>query len=338
MKKVLVTGSKGFLGLHMVRSLKQRGFDVTELVEPGTIVMEGNCISCNIADLGDSASRGGLNFKELVEELKQQDAIIHLGAQISIPLSIKDPELFMKTNTMGTFYLLQAAREAGIKIFLATSTSEVYGTAQYTPIDEKHPICPQSPYAASKAAADSVCHSFYRSYGFPVVIMRPFNMTGPGQSDRALIPTLISQVLTKDEIKVGRLDTLRDYVDARDVAEIYTQVLVKNDVSMYGNAHNIATGKSYSGLQVLNMISDITGKNPKIIIDKERMRGFTSEVEVLKGDSSKLSKLLTQSNFSILGPKSKPGYTYRELEDTLKDTIEYIKQNPEKYNPNKYNI
>lgn len=250
--------------------------------------------------------------------------VFHLAALISIPFSYVAPNVYVETNVNGTLNVLQAARELNTKRIFITSTSEVYGTAKYVPIDEKHPLQPQSPYSASKIGADAISDSFYRSFDIPVTLVRPFNTYGPRQSARAFIPTVITQLLLgKDEIKLGNLSATRDFNYVKDTADGFVQI--SRSEKTIGEIVNISTNKEIS-------LEDIAGKmikriNPsaKIITDIMRVRPKNSEVERLWGDNSKI-KILTDW---------KPKYTF---DQGISETIEWFRKNLDKYKPDIYNV
>jgi NAD dependent epimerase/dehydratase len=293
-KKILVTGAGGFIGSHVVELLAQSGADVTAFVRYTSTGKAG------FLDRFDPKLRSRLNIvygdirdrADVYRALDGNDYIIHLAAQIAIPYSYVSPGDFVTVNTIGTLNVLTAAREKKIKRLVQLSTSEVYGSAQYLPIDEKHPLVAQSPYAASKIAADKLAESFYRSYDLPIVIARPFNTYGPRQSSRAVIPTIILQALKGNIIRLGNIDTRRDLNFVEDTARtLALMALSKNGV---GGQFNIATGNDYSIAEIVETVAEILGKNIKIKIDKRRVRPKLSEVSVLQGDPS-----LAEKNFHI---------------------------------------
>ena len=205
-KKVLVTGAGGFIGSHLTERLVELGADVRALVHYNALGSYGWLDQSPLKDSLDIVA-GDIRDRDVVNTtMKDRDVVFHLAALIAIPFSYSAPSSYIHTNIEGTFNVLQAGRDAGIERIVHTSTSEVYGTAQYVPIDEKHPLQGQSPYSASKIGADRIAESFYRSFEVPVVTLRPFNTFGPRQSARAVIPTIITQALTRDEVKLGSLE------------------------------------------------------------------------------------------------------------------------------------
>jgi NAD dependent epimerase/dehydratase len=225
-------------------------------------------------------------------EIKNCDYVIHLAALISIPYSYVSPRSYINTNVIGTLNLLEASRKNNIKRFIHTSTSEVYGSAQYTPIDEKHPLNAQSPYAASKIAADQLVLSYCRSFNFPAIIIRPFNTFGPRQSTRAVIPTIISQMIeNKKKISLGSLNTKRDFTYVEDTANAYLKTLNKKKIK-YGEVINLGTGISYSIKETLSLIEGIFNRKVFVEKDLKRKRPLKSEVNLLLSDNKKAKKII----------------------------------------------
>lgn len=322
--KVLVTGSEGFIGSHLAEELVRRGYEVKGFVRYNSDNNWGwletseykKDIEVYTGDLRD--------FDSVYDAVKGVDAVLHLGALIAIPYSYLSPMAYIKTNVEGTYNVLEAARKLGTKRVVHTSTSEIYGTAQYVPIDEKHPYNPQSPYAASKAGADHLALSYYRSFGTPVTVIRPFNTYGPRQSARAIIPTVISQVLAgKKEIKLGNLKPTRDLNFVKDTAAGFIEVGLHEKTT--GDVFNLGTGKEISIGDLASKIIELTGKDVKIITDKQRLRPEKSEVERLLSDSQK-SRNLTGWE---------PKYT---LDEGLKETIKWIENNMGYFKTEIYNV
>ena len=291
-RRILVTGADGFIGSHLVERLVELGADVTAFTLYNSFNTWG-WIDSFPPELkkkikvfpGDIRDPNGVRTA-----MEGCDAVLHLAALIAIPFSYHSPDSYVDTNIKGTLNILQAARDYKIKRVLVTSTSEVYGTAQYVPIDERHPFQGQSPYSATKIGADRLAESFYRSFSLPVTIVRPFNTFGPRQSARAIIPTIISQLLArKDQIHLGSISPTRDFVFVLDTVEGFVEIL-KND-GCIGEEINIATGSEVTmGDLAQKLISKI---NPKatVLCDEERLRPGKSEVERLMGDNAKLRKL-----------------------------------------------
>jgi len=324
MKKILITGSEGFIGSHLTEILVQKGYQIKAFVKYNFLNNWGwletskykNDIEVYTGDIRD--------FDSVYDAMKDCDFVFHLAALIGIPYSYVSPLAYIKTNTEGTYNVLEAARKLNIERVVHTSTSEIYGTAQYVPIDEKHPYNPQSPYAASKAGADHLALSYFRSFGTPVTVVRPFNTYGPRQSARAIIPTIISQILSgKKEIELGNLSPTRDLNFVKDTATgFYTVGLHEKTI---GDVFNLGTGKEISIGELVNKIIELCGKNVKIKQDITRIRPGKSEVERLLCDSSKTRELTGW----------KPKYT---LEKGLKETIQWIEKNLHYFKTDIYNV
>ena len=322
--KVLVTGSEGFIGSHLTELLVEKGFEVKAFVRYNFKNDWGwleeskykNDIEIYTGDVRD--------FDSVYDAMKDVDIVFHLAALIGIPYSYISPLAYIKTNTEGTYNVLEAGRKLNLKRIIITSTSEIYGTAQYVPIDEKHPYNPQSPYAASKAAADHLALSYYRSFGTPVTIIRPFNTYGPRQSARAVIPTIISQILAgKKQIKLGNLSPTRDLNYVKDIANGFITVGLHEDT--IGDVYNLGTGQEISIGDLAEKIIELTEKEVEIIEDTQRIRPEKSEVERLLSNAEKAKKTTGWE----------PKYM---LEEGLKETIDWIQDNLHHYKPEIYNI
>ena len=325
-KKVLVTGSEGFIGSHLVESLVKRGYDVRAFVLynsfnswgwleelPQDIMKHVEVFTGDVRD--PNAVRNSL---------KGMDAVLHLAALIAIPYSYYAPDAYVDTNIKGTLNVLQAARDMGVERVLVTSTSEVYGTAKYVPIDESHPYQGQSPYSATKIGADRLAEAFYRSFELPVTIVRPFNTYGPRQSARAVIPTIITQLLSGvQSIKLGSLAPTRDFNYVKDTAAGFI-ALLESDKTI-GEEINIATQHEISiGDLAQELIRQI---NPEAIIecDEQRVRPSNSEVQRLLGSNKKIMALTDW----------KPKYTF---EQGLAETISWMREHLNAYKPDIYNV
>ena len=326
MKKVLVTGADGFIGSHLVELLVDKGYDVRAFVMYNSFGTWGWLDTFPKEKLdkieifaGDVRDPNGVR-----EAMKDVDTVFHLAALIAIPFSYHSPDSYVDTNIKGTLNVLQAARELGTKRILVTSTSEVYGTAIYVPIDEDHPLQGQSPYSATKIGADQIALSFYRSFNLPVTLVRPFNTFGPRQSARAVIPTIITQLLAgKTEIKLGSLTPTRDFNYVKDTANGFLEIALSDKT--IGEVVNIATQKEISIGDLANELIKQINPKAKIICDEQRLRPKKSEVNRLLGKNEKIMKL---TNW-------KPKYTF---EEGLKETIEFIRENLDKYKPDIYNL
>lgn len=292
-KKVLVTGADGFIGSHLVEFLLGEGVNVRALVFYNSFNSLGWLDTFGPEKLKEvEIISGDIRDPWLVADVvKGCDVVFHLAALISIPFSYSAPESFLDTNAGGTLNILQASRMHGTKRVLITSTSEVYGTAQYVPMDELHPLQAQSPYSASKIAADRLGESFYRSFHVPVVIVRPFNTYGPRQSGRAVIPTVITQLLSgAQEIKLGRIDPIRDFNYVKDVVHAFCAIAAAGD-NVVGQEINVSTGVGISIREAADKIMAAVGRTAEILLDNERIRPEASEVERLIGLSDKLKSL-----------------------------------------------
>lgn len=285
-RKILITGAGGFIGSHVTERLLKSGHAVTAFVRytstgrAGYLDAFSNKLKSNLQLVfGDIRDRN-----DVLRAVHGNDIIIHLAAQIAIPYSFVSPGDFLNVNAVGTLNILNAAREHGISRVVQLSTSEVYGSAQYTPIDEHHPQVAQSPYAASKIAADKLAESFHRSYDLPVVVARPFNTYGPRQSPRAVVPTIIIQALRGSTIRLGAVDTRRDLNFVEDTAAALVSMALSSDGA--GGQFNIATGKDFSIGDVVGMVAEIVGKKVRIITDRRRIRPGKSEVSRLVGDGA----------------------------------------------------
>jgi NAD dependent epimerase/dehydratase len=288
-KKILVTGADGFIGSHLVEQLISDGYKVKAFVYYNSFNSWGWLDQCADDVKGKfEVFPGDIRDPHGVKEaMKGADAVLHLAALIAIPFSYHSPDTYIYTNVKGTLNIVQAAKDLGVKRVLVTSTSEVYGTATYVPIDEKHPRQPQSPYSASKIGADCIAESFYRSFGTPITIVRPFNTYGPRQSARAVIPTIITQLMAgMDEIRLGDLTPTRDLLFVKDTARAF--VAISESDSLIGEDCNIATGEEISvGDLAQKLISKIRPQS-RIVSDEQRLRPEKSEVFRLLGSCEKL--------------------------------------------------
>ncbi len=326
MKKFLMTGADGFIGSQLTEELVKQGYQVRAFALYNSFNTWGwldtlpNEIMDNVEVFtGDVRDPNGVK-----EAMKGCDAVFHLAALIAIPFSYHSPDTYVDTNIKGTLNVLQAARDLGTDRVLVTSTSEVYGTAQYVPIDEKHPYQGQSPYSATKIGADRLAESFYRSFDLPVSIVRPFNTYGPRQSARAVIPTIITQLLAgKTEIKLGSLTPTRDFNFVKDTANGFIKIY-ESDKTI-GEEINIATQHEISIGQLAEELIRQINPQATIVCDEERLRPEKSEVNRLLGSNEKILRLTDW----------KPQYTF---EQGLAETIEFFKNNLDKYKIDIYNI
>lgn len=324
--KVLVTGSDGFIGSHLTEELVKKGYHVKAFVYYNSFNNWGWLDTLSL-DIMKSVEvfQGDIRDSNGVEEaMKSTDAVFHLAALIGIPFSYYSPDTYVDTNIKGTLNILQAARKLDIKHILVTSTSEVYGTAQYVPIDEKHPFQGQSPYSATKIGADRLAESFYRSFQLPVTIVRPFNTYGPRQSARAVIPTIITQLLAgKTKIKLGSLTPTRDFNYVKDTVNGFISIY-ESDKTI-GEEINIATQKEISIGKLAEELIKQINPNAQIVCDEERLRPKKSEVNRLLGCNEKIIHLTDW----------KPQYS---LEEGLRNTIDFLRDNLDRYKIDLYNL
>lgn len=326
MKKVLITGSEGFIGSHLTERLLEEGYDVRAFVLYNSFndwgwldTLPKDVLQSIDVFTGDIRDPNGVK-----EAMKGMDEVFHLAALIAIPYSYHSPDTYVDTNIKGTLNVLQSARDLDTSRILVTSTSEVYGTAQYVPIDESHPYQGQSPYSATKIGADRIAESFYRSFSLPVTIVRPFNTYGPRQSARAVIPTIITQLLSgKTQIKLGSLTPTRDFNYVKDTANGFLSI--SKEKKCIGEEINIATQQEISIGDLAEELIRQINANAEIVCDEQRLRPEKSEVNRLLGSNSKIKKLTDWT----------PQYTLRE---GLAETIEFCKNNLDKYKPDIYNI
>jgi NAD dependent epimerase/dehydratase len=327
-KRVLVTGADGFIGSHLTEALVKEGCKVKAFCYynsfnswgwldsiPGETLREIEIFTGDIRDPN--------GVRKAMENI---DVVFHLAALIAIPFSYHSPDSYVDTNIKGTLNVLMAARDLGIEKLLVTSTSEVYGTALYVPIDEKHPRQGQSPYSATKIGADHLADSFFRSFNTPVTIVRPFNTYGPRQSARAIIPTIITQLCSEvNEIKLGSLHPTRDLLFVSDTVRGFIEI-AKSDMVL-GEEINIATQTEISMMDVAQKLIDIINPRAVIISDDSRLRPEKSEVERLLGNNDKIIKL-TKWNQEVT------------IDEGLKRTVEWFsnKENSNRYKPGIYNI
>ena len=291
-KKVIVTGAAGFIGSHLTEALTEAGAEVTAVVHynAGSLIHNLAFLDPNVRKHIKIMS-GNIEDSDFMNRaIKGNDIVLHLAALIAIPYSYEAPRSYVRTNVEGTLNVLEAARQLDVQRVVHTSTSEVYGTAIRTPIDEEHPLQGQSPYSASKIGADKMAESYYRSFGTPVVTVRPFNTFGPRQSARAFIPTIISQALERDEIKLGSLTPERDMTFVSDTVAGFMAAALADDVN--GDTINLGTGETHSVGWFANRLLDLMGSTKRIVQDQERMRPELSEVMKLVSDNSLAAKKL----------------------------------------------
>jgi len=327
-KKVMITGADGFIGSHLTQALLKEAGSVKAFCYYNSFNSYGWLDSIPSQELSDiEVFMGDIRDPNGVRKaMEEVDVVLHLAALIAIPFSYHSPDSYVDTNIKGTLNVLQAAKDLKTERVLVTSTSEVYGTALYVPIDEKHPRQGQSPYSATKIGADHLAESFYRSFDLPVTIVRPFNTFGPRQSARAVIPTIITQLLNgKKEIKLGSLHPTRDLLFVGDTAQGFIEI-AKSDKTL-GEEINIATQSEISVGDLANLLIQLIAPDAKVLSDDQRLRPEKSEVERLHGSCQKIKELTA--------------WTQKvSLEEGLRQTIEWF-SNPEnlkQYKSNLYNI
>jgi NAD dependent epimerase/dehydratase len=313
-KKVLVTGAGGFIGSHLVEFLLARGLSVRAFLRYNSSRHSGWLRETESNDRLELFFGDIRDFDSVRNAVKDCGIVFHLAALIGIPYSYLSPLAYIRTNIEGTYNILEAGRQLGTGKILITSTSETYGTAQYVPIDERHPLVGQSPYSASKIAADQMAVSYSRSFGLPVTIVRPFNTFGPRQSTRAVIPTIVSQILRrKEEIELGTTNTTRDFTYVLDTVNGFWEIA--NCVEASGEAFNIGMSSEISIRDVFLKIREKLGSTAALRVEEGRIRPGRSEVERLLCDNR---KILARTSW-------RPRYTF---DSGLDETIDWMKRNP----------
>ena len=322
-KKVLVTGAGGFIGSHLSEALVLAGATTTAMIRYNSGSLIGNLAFID-ADVCKSMRvvSGNVEDSDFVyQNVKGQDIVLHLAALIAIPYSYEAPRTYVRTNVEGTLNVLEAARRYDVARVVHTSTSEVYGTALRTPIDENHPLQGQSPYSASKIGADKLAESYYRSFGTPVTTLRPFNTFGPRQSARAFIPTIISQALARDEVRLGSLTPERDMTFVGDTVAGFMAAAATPGIE--GMTFNLGTGKTYSVGWFAKRILGLMEVDKPLVQDDERLRPALSEVMKLVSDNTLA--------------RDKLGWSPTvSLDDGLRRTIEFIRKHQAFYQTDRY--
>jgi len=324
MKKIIITGAAGFIGSHLAELCIQRGYHVKafDRYNPNNdwgwleYSSHKNDFEVILGDIRD--------YDSVFDAMKGCDAVFHLAALIGIPYSYISPLAYIRTNVEGSYNVLEASRKLELASVLVTSTSETYGSAQYVPIDEKHPMVGQSPYSASKIAADQLAISYFRSFNMPVKIVRPFNTFGPRQSARAVIPTVISQILDGSKrLKLGNIAPTRDLTFVKDTASAFLEIYKAE--TLFGDITNIGMNKEISIGDLVRLIAKIMDVEAEIVSDQQRIRPDNSEVERLRCDSSKIIKHTGWT----------PQYS---LQQGLEETIDWVKQNKNVFKADRYNV
>lgn len=322
--KVLVTGAAGFIGSHLCEMLVQKNFDVVafDRYNPNNEWgwLEGSKYKHDMeVILGDIR-----DYDSVYKSISGCESVFHLAALIGIPYSYVSPLAYMRTNIDGTYNILEASKQNDLNQIIITSTSETYGTAQTIPIKEDHPLVGQSPYSATKIAADQLALSYYKSFNIPIKVVRPFNTYGPRQSARAIIPTVITQVLSGEtEISLGNTTPTRDFTYVLDTCLGFLEIYRSKE--LFGEFTNIGTSTEVSIKDLCDLIKEIIGKEINIVQDKRRVRPTNSEVERLVCDNTKL----------ISSTKWKQQY---DLKEGLSLTVEWFKENLDRYKSENYNI
>ena len=324
-KKALITGADGFIGSHLTQRLISRGAQVKAFVMYNSFNTWGWIDTFAPSDKeAVEVVSGDIRESDMLKRaLKDVDIVFHLAALIAIPYSYASPSSYIKTNIEGTLNLLQTGLDCGVEKIIHTSTSEVYGTAQYIPIDEKHPLQGQSPYSASKIGADMIAESFYRSFDLPITTVRPFNTFGPRQSARAIIPTLILQMLKGTTIRIGSLHPIRDFTYVSDTVEGFIKAAETDGIN--GRVLNLGSNKGISIGELTSTLARIMEKKVTIECEEDRVRPPHSEVNQLICDNQRAQQLIGWQPMVY-------------LEEGLSKTIEWLKKTRQAYKSDLYNI
>ncbi len=324
MKKILITGSGGFIGSHLVELCLKQNYQVKAFVRYNSMNDWGWLREVTPKDNLEVITGDVRDYDLVYKTMKGCDSVFHLAALIGIPYSYVSPLAYIRTNIEGTYNILEAARQLELENVLITSTSETYGTAQYIPIDEKHPLVGQSPYSATKIGADQLALSFYRSFDLPVKIVRPFNTYGPRQSARAIIPTVITQIANGNKkIKLGNISPTRDLTYVKDLSCAFLAIAQSKE--LFGEVTNVGANKEISIGDLVNLIASLMNEKIEIVTDSQRVRPNKSEVERLLCNNS---KLMNATNW-------KSEYT---IEKGLKETILWLLEKKDMYKSQIYNV
>ena len=323
MMKCLITGAGGFIGSHLVELCVENNFQVKAFIHYNSRNSWGWLENLDCIEDIEIISGDIRDYDSVYSAMQGCGTVFHLAALIGIPYSYVSPLAYIRTNIEGTYNILQAAKELDLENIIITSTSETYGTAQYVPIDEKHPLVGQSPYSATKIGADQLALSYHKSFNLPVKIIRPFNTYGPRQSARAVIPTIVTQLLNDEELRLGNLHPTRDFTYVKDTAAAFIEICRSTEVT--GQVTNVGMNSEISIGDLAVMIGKLSGNEIIINADSQRIRPINSEVERLRCDNSKIRALTSW----------KPKYT---IESGLHETIDWIKDNLSIYKQSLYNI
>jgi NAD dependent epimerase/dehydratase len=322
-RRVLVTGAGGFIGSHLTERLVELGATVRGLVEYNALDSWGWLDESPLAAEVEVVLGDVRDSDSVRAAVDQSEVVFHLAALIAIPYSYEAPYSYVQTNVVGALNVLRAAGEAGVELVVHTSTSEVYGTARYVPIDEEHPLQGQSPYSASKIAADKLAESFHLSFGLPVATLRPFNNYGPRQSARAVIPTIVTQLLRGEPVTLGNLTPTRDFTFVADTVEAFVRVADCPDA--VGRVVNAGSGCEISIGDLVRKIEQVLGRNAPVEQERERMRPPASEVERLCADAT-IAKTLLGWEPTV------------SLDNGIARTAEWLEQNLERYRADRYAV
>jgi dTDP-glucose 4,6-dehydratase len=326
-KRVLVTGAGGFIGSHLTEALVRAGAQTRAMVhyncrsDPGQLRLLGR----DVRDAVDTVFGDVRDRRAVRETVEGCQIVFHLAALVGIPYSYLAAESYAQTNMVGTMNVLEACRDVGVERVLQTSTSEVYGTAQYTPIDEGHPLHSQSPYAATKVGSDQLALSYHASFGLPVVIVRPFNTYGPRQSARAVIPTIVSQALEGDEIRLGNTSPIRDFLFVADTANGFLAAAGSEASAVCGEVFNLGTGRGVTIGHLVELVGRCLGRSLRVNAETGRERPVASEVFELVACAEKAAGKLNW----------RPAVT---LEEGIKRTIQWIDRHRDLYRPKAYSV
>jgi NAD dependent epimerase/dehydratase len=322
-KRVLITGGGGFIGSHLTERLVELGARTRALVRYNSLGAWGWLDHSSVRNDMEVIAGDIRDHDSMLQAMEDIEIVFHLAALIAIPYSYHAPVSYVRTNVEGTLNVLQAARAKGVELVVHTSTSEVYGTARYVPIDEAHPLQGQSPYAASKIGADKIAESFHLSFELPVVTLRPFNTFGPRQSARAVIPTIISQCLQGDTVRLGNLYSTRDFTYVADTVEGF--LLAASTSESVGKTINLGFSQEININELAKLIARLIGRPVTFYSEEQRIRPEMSEVERLVSDNKLALTLL--------------GWTPRiTLQQGLEKTVEWINEHPESYRPDIYAV
>jgi len=323
-QKILITGAGGFIGSHLVELLIQKGYNIKCFVRYNSKNNWGWLETSEFKEEMDILTGDIRDFDSVKDALKGCNSVFHLAALIGIPYSYISPKAYIETNIIGTYNILQASKELNLEQVIITSTSEVYGTAHYVPIDEKHPLVGQSPYSATKISADNLTISYFRAFNLPVKIVRPFNTYGPRQSARAIIPSIISQILKGiNRIKIGNITPIRDFTYVKDTCNGFYEIF--NSKNLFGEIINIGMMNEISVEELVKKIAELMNTEVEIESDKQRIRPEKSEVERLICNNK---KILESTNWD----------PYYNLESGLLETINWMRNNIYLYKSEIYNI